>query len=396
MKIQIFRAAAAWPPLSAVRRGPPIHQRNTNRRTSSRPIRRPAHLSAQDRSRRPRQLRPHRRNARLQPRCPGREARRTGRGLHGPQPGRRSRASQGSRPTTPLQPSMSPGDLLINFELGSANVTPQARSNAKAFAEALNSPELSSHRFLVNGHTDATGSVQTNTILAQARAEAVKSFLVAQGVNAKRSEAKGYGSTQRNQADALHPKAVRELPRGGPAPGLSGLRHGLAEIRARPCARALDAGILLEELHLVLRAPGRSRTRGWRLSMRPRGPPKLGGAWPGRDRLRGAAILGGRALGGVLSGLDRSRRCRALGRGARPGGLLSLCLPATAAGRPCRGAGRGPRVLGARERRALVAIPVGLAIGGAGISRSPWRSPPAFGADRSRDGRSSPRSPEGR
>jgi outer membrane protein OmpA-like peptidoglycan-associated protein len=100
---------------------------------------------------------------------------------------------------------MAPGDLLINFELGSANLTAQARSNAKSFAEALNAPELSSHRFVLNGHTDASGSSQTNATLSQARAESVKSFLVAQGVDAKRLDAKGYGSAK--PLDARHPAA---------------------------------------------------------------------------------------------------------------------------------------------------------------------------------------------
>jgi len=115
-------------------------------------------------------------------------------------------ASLGSRPTTPLQPSMSPGDLLINFELGSANLTAQARSNAKAFAEALNAPELASHRFVLDGHTDSSGSSQTNATLSQARAEAVKGFLVAQGVDAKRLDAKGYGSAK--PIDPRHPASA--------------------------------------------------------------------------------------------------------------------------------------------------------------------------------------------
>jgi OOP family OmpA-OmpF porin len=114
-------------------------------------------------------------------------------------------ASLGSRPTTSLQPSVAPGDLLISFELGSANLTAQARSNAKSFAEALNAPELSSHRFVLNGHTDASGSSQTNATLSQARAESVKSFLVAQGVDAKRLDAKGYGSAK--PIDPRHPTA---------------------------------------------------------------------------------------------------------------------------------------------------------------------------------------------
>ena len=110
------------------------------------------------------------------------------------------------KPTAALKPSAKPGDLLINFQLGSASLTPQGRSNARAFAEALKSPALSSYRFALGGHTDASGSADRNTALSQARAEAVKNFLVAQGVAADRLDAKGYGSSQ--LADSAHPNAA--------------------------------------------------------------------------------------------------------------------------------------------------------------------------------------------
>jgi outer membrane protein OmpA-like peptidoglycan-associated protein len=108
-------------------------------------------------------------------------------------------------PSAPLLAHAKPGDLLIGFQLGSAELTPQARSNARAFAAALKTPELSGYRFAIGGHTDASGSAKRNQVLSDARATAVKAFLVAEGVDASRLEAKGYGSTR--QADPRHPNA---------------------------------------------------------------------------------------------------------------------------------------------------------------------------------------------
>jgi len=107
--------------------------------------------------------------------------------------------------SAPLIAHAKPGDLLITFKLGSAELTPQARANAHAFATALGAPELADARFAIGGHTDASGSAQRNQALSQARAEAVKSVLVADGVDGARLEAKGYGSER--LADAQHPRS---------------------------------------------------------------------------------------------------------------------------------------------------------------------------------------------
>jgi OOP family OmpA-OmpF porin len=51
-------------------------------------------------------------------------------------------------------------------------------------------------RQLGAGHTDNTGSMELNLRLSKERAEAVKAYLVSQGVNASRIEATGYGPNQ--------------------------------------------------------------------------------------------------------------------------------------------------------------------------------------------------------
>jgi outer membrane protein OmpA-like peptidoglycan-associated protein len=108
--------------------------------------------------------------------------------------------------SAPLTSRAKPGDLLITFTLGSAELTPQAKANARAFATALNSPALAGYRFAIEGHADASGSPTRNEALSETRAQAVKSFLVAEGVAAERLEAKGYGAER--LADPRHPESA--------------------------------------------------------------------------------------------------------------------------------------------------------------------------------------------
>jgi outer membrane protein OmpA-like peptidoglycan-associated protein len=46
---------------------------------------------------------------------------------------------------------------------------------------------------LVEGHTDSTGSDQTNMRLSQARAESVREYLLGQGIDPGRLKARGFG-----------------------------------------------------------------------------------------------------------------------------------------------------------------------------------------------------------
>lgn len=85
-------------------------------------------------------------------------------------------------------------DLRISFRSGSAILTPDSEARLTKFAEALRDSSLARKRFEIAGHTDASGSADKNLQLSQARAEAVRTFLVARGVAAARLEAKGYGA----------------------------------------------------------------------------------------------------------------------------------------------------------------------------------------------------------
>lgn len=84
-------------------------------------------------------------------------------------------------------------DLRVSFLLGSAVLTPQAQEEAKVFAQALERPELASKRFLIEGHTDSSGSRALNIDLSQRRAQAVADYLATLGVSSDRLQVRGYG-----------------------------------------------------------------------------------------------------------------------------------------------------------------------------------------------------------
>ena len=85
-------------------------------------------------------------------------------------------------------------NLNIPFEHNSSALMPQAAAQLKELGMALTSASLGKDKFLVAGHTDAKGSAEYNKQLSLKRAEAVKRFLVAKGMDAGRLTTVGYGS----------------------------------------------------------------------------------------------------------------------------------------------------------------------------------------------------------
>ena len=95
--------------------------------------------------------------------------------------------------SVPVRPSLS---LLIQFDFNSARVRPESQQALTNLSQALQSAELAGSRFAVEGHTDAKGSADYNLKLSQQRAQAVRDFLKAQGVDEARLMAAGKGSTE--------------------------------------------------------------------------------------------------------------------------------------------------------------------------------------------------------
>lgn len=98
-------------------------------------------------------------------------------------------------------PATSGVNLNIPFEYNSSSLKAEASAQLQQLQRALNSEALRSDRFLVAGHTDAKGSVDSNKRLSLRRAEAVRQYLVANGVDADRLSTIGYGSEHLLVAD---------------------------------------------------------------------------------------------------------------------------------------------------------------------------------------------------
>lgn len=100
-------------------------------------------------------------------------------------------------------------DMLVNFELDSADLTPEARQNLAVFAEMMQDRRLKIASFVVAGYTDARGTDVHNDELSKQRAEAVTNYLVGLGVSPDRLTAIGYGKADPRVPDEMDPENRR-------------------------------------------------------------------------------------------------------------------------------------------------------------------------------------------
>jgi outer membrane protein OmpA-like peptidoglycan-associated protein len=83
----------------------------------------------------------------------------------------------------------------VNFATGSADITDEFARVLDGAAQLIGEhPEI--QLLEIQGHTDNTGSDAINNPLSQARADAVRNYLISRGVDPTRLTAKGYGSSR--------------------------------------------------------------------------------------------------------------------------------------------------------------------------------------------------------
>jgi outer membrane protein OmpA-like peptidoglycan-associated protein len=98
-------------------------------------------------------------------------------------------------PPPPSETSPSITLRTIQFQFGSAQLTPDSVQTLKNLGNALNNELKDQAHFVIEGHTDAYGEARYNAELSKERAEAVKDYLVKEmGVADGRLEAVGKGS----------------------------------------------------------------------------------------------------------------------------------------------------------------------------------------------------------
>ncbi|WP_408597809.1 OmpA family protein [Limnohabitans sp.] len=100
------------------------------------------------------------------------------------------------------EPKAAPSiSLTIGFEFNSSAITAESLQTLNNLSKALQSSELQSLSFRIEGHTDAKGKPDYNQKLSQLRANAVKAQLEKLGVAAPRLVAQGKGDSEPANSD---------------------------------------------------------------------------------------------------------------------------------------------------------------------------------------------------
>jgi outer membrane protein OmpA-like peptidoglycan-associated protein len=87
------------------------------------------------------------------------------------------------------------------FEFNSAQLTPFGLKVVDEYVKALKDPALSPFAFRIIGHTDGVGADKYNDELSQKRAQSVKSYMIAHGVDQMKLETLGVGKRELKNRD---------------------------------------------------------------------------------------------------------------------------------------------------------------------------------------------------
>jgi OmpA-OmpF porin, OOP family len=94
----------------------------------------------------------------------------------------------------------------IQFDVDTPIVLPQSYETVGRIADALNHPSLLPYTFLIVGHIESTGKRESNVLLSQRRADAIRDMLVNTfKIAPKRLQSVGLGEEQ--LLDPAHPNA---------------------------------------------------------------------------------------------------------------------------------------------------------------------------------------------
>jgi len=117
---------------------------------------------------------------------------------------RESRAGDAGAPAAgeekaPTEPAACQGKARLRglvFDKDGSELDPAAATILNVVVEGIKERCPPNQQFVIEGHTDLSGSAQHNQQLSERRAEAVKRYLVEHGIAADRLSTVGYGSTR--------------------------------------------------------------------------------------------------------------------------------------------------------------------------------------------------------
>ncbi len=106
----------------------------------------------------------------------------------------RDRITRGLRVEATAPPPATGVQFKVQFAFGSASLTDTSKATLNELGKALESEQLSSFQFRINGHTDAGGERPFNQTLSESRAAAVENYLTANfAIQPERLNSQGLG-----------------------------------------------------------------------------------------------------------------------------------------------------------------------------------------------------------